>query len=422
MFDLLIVGGYIILQEPIHEIKKLNIGIKNGIIAYIGDSVMGAKSYVEASESLISPAFINGHLHFGEYYLRGTGVASTAEYIDLGERFYMATKEYENQIRCSSIDNVVHESILFGSLTLCGARGWPHIFSHPINYFLGYPLMNSAKLGSYAKDFEYFFERLSTTEREKYYISLHSLQYTTTDVLQRIAKVKRLYPNCILSLHLYESIEERTCIERRMKRNALNVLQEYGLVDDKTLLVHCNYINDEDIDIIEKQHASVVVCYNSNLRLGNKPCEIQRLKDRGINIIAATDGPATGDGLSLLDNLKTIGYLTGISSWELFDMITINPASFFGSNVGQIKIGNRADLLFFDIMRPEFIYEEKLIENLIYSSGVRPKMIMKDGNTIVEDYTICDSIGRKAVIDNKKKTLELLRDIWVSNVLFKNDL
>lgn len=103
MFDLLIVGGYIILQEPIHEIKKLNIGIKNGIIAYIGDSVMGAKSYVEASESLISPAFINGHLHFGEYYLRGTGVASTAEYIDLGERFYMATKEYENQIRCSSI-------------------------------------------------------------------------------------------------------------------------------------------------------------------------------------------------------------------------------------------------------------------------------------------------------------------------------
>lgn len=188
-----------------------------------------------------------------------------------------------------------------------------------------------------------------------------------------------------------------------MKRNALNVLQEYGLVDDKTLLVHCNYINDEDIDIIEKQHASVVVCYNSNLRLGNKPCEIQRLKDRGINIIAATDGPATGDGLSLLDNLKTIGYLTGISSWELFDMITINPASFFGSNVGQIKIGNRADLLFFDIMRPEFIYEEKLIENLIYSSGVRPKMIMKDGNTIVEDYTICDSIGRKAVIDNKKK-------------------
>ena len=44
MFDLLIVGGYIILQEPIHEIKKLNIGIKNGIIAYIGDSVMGARS------------------------------------------------------------------------------------------------------------------------------------------------------------------------------------------------------------------------------------------------------------------------------------------------------------------------------------------------------------------------------------------
>jgi hypothetical protein len=25
MFDLLIVGGYIILQEPIHEIKKLNL-------------------------------------------------------------------------------------------------------------------------------------------------------------------------------------------------------------------------------------------------------------------------------------------------------------------------------------------------------------------------------------------------------------
>lgn len=66
--------------------------------------------------------------------------------------------------------------------------------------------------------------------------NIYSLQYTTTDVLQRIAKVKRLYPNCILSLHLYESIEERTCIERRMKRNALNVLQEYGLVDPSCLV------------------------------------------------------------------------------------------------------------------------------------------------------------------------------------------
>lgn len=421
MFDLLLIGGHVILQDPHREIKKVNIGIKNGNIAYIGDSAIHAKNYFDATDCLISPAFINSHIHFGEYYLRGTRVTSTNEYIQLGERFFMLTREYADQIRKSSIDAVVLESILFGCLTLCGARAWPYVFEYPINYYLGYPLMNSAKLNPFTKDFEHFFDNLSEEERYKYYISLHSLQYTSTGVLQRIKNVKQRYPGSILSLHLCESLQETNFIMGTSKRNALGVLQDYGLVDKNTLLVHCNYITNSDIDIIEKECATVAVCYNSNLRLRNTPCEIKRLRNRNINIVAATDGPATGDALSLLDNLKTIGYLSGISSWDLFDMITVNPAKFFKCSTGQIKVGNKADLLMFDLNCLEFTYVETLVDNLIYSSGLRPKYVWKDGQIIVNDYCFCDLGKQQAVTDAKRVVLDLLRDLEVSNVLFKND-
>ena len=160
MFDVLIKDGTIVTQNNKREILSANIGIEKGLVKYIGNDYISAKKYISASNYIITPAFINAHIHFGEYYLRGYhGNINTEDYIELGEKFYKKFRNINDDIRKSSIYNVVYESIMSGSLTLMGVRGWPFVSDMPVNAFLGYPIMNSEKKGQYIKNFEdRFFE------------------------------------------------------------------------------------------------------------------------------------------------------------------------------------------------------------------------------------------------------------------------
>ena len=71
MLDLLIRDGLIVTQNSKREIKQANIGIKGKKIVYVGNKAISSKKVIEAKEYIILPAFLNAHIHFGEYFLRG---------------------------------------------------------------------------------------------------------------------------------------------------------------------------------------------------------------------------------------------------------------------------------------------------------------------------------------------------------------
>ena len=104
MLDLLIRDGLIVTQNSKREIKHANIGIKDNKIVYVGDKAISSEKVIEAKEYIILPAFLNAHIHFGEYFLRGYKKnLSTEEYILLGEKFHTKFKNIIDEIRSSSI-------------------------------------------------------------------------------------------------------------------------------------------------------------------------------------------------------------------------------------------------------------------------------------------------------------------------------
>lgn len=136
MLDLLIRDGLIVTQNSKREIKHANIGIKDNKIVYVGDKAISSEKVIEAKEYIILPAFLNAHIHFGEYFLRGYKKnLSTEEYILLGEKFHTKFKNIIDEIRSSSINNVLLESIKNGTLTVFGVRGWPNVETFPVNAF-----------------------------------------------------------------------------------------------------------------------------------------------------------------------------------------------------------------------------------------------------------------------------------------------
>ena len=144
MLDTIIKNGTVVTQNNKREISNINIGIKGGKIEKLSNDCIQARTVIDASNYIITPAYLNGHIHFGEYYLRGyKGKLTTEDYIRLGEKFYNVFVNEFDEIRDSSINNVLCESVQNGTLTVFGVRGWPNVQKFGVNAYLGYPVMHS---------------------------------------------------------------------------------------------------------------------------------------------------------------------------------------------------------------------------------------------------------------------------------------
>lgn len=407
MVDILIKDAIIVTQNERRNIIKSNIGIKNGIIEYVGKETVQAGTVIKADKYIITPAFVNAHIHFGEYYLRGyQEKLNTEEYIKLGEDFYKKFKEKNNEIRKSSIYNVVYEAVMSGSLTLMGVRGWPYVSDMPVNAFLGYPLMNSEKKGEYINNFDKRFFELENKKNTQYFIGLHSTKWIDEEILIQLSQFLKRYRNIKLTVHVCESMQEIEYVKEKYKMSPIELLEKYKLLNNNTLLIHCCYLNEKDVNIIKRSNASVVTCFNSNLKLGNKCCNIKNLIENNVNVMIGTDGPATCDSVNILDTAKTTALITGISEQLIFDMITINPAKFLEINVGKIEEGYKADLLFFERASMGITYVNSIINNLIYSPDIKPVHIMKDGKMILNDEKYMKKA--KEIKEDKIKYIEYI--------------
>lgn len=410
MLDLVIINGLVVTQNENRDIKQANIGINKGKIEYIGEEILPSKKIIDAKDYVILPAFLNGHIHFGEYYLRGYKNSLTTEkYILLGEKFYKTFKDINEEIRNSSIKNVLLESIQNGTLTVLGVRGWPIVQEFPVNAYLGYPLMNSNKLDNYKIDFKKRFNLLEKSSNVEYFLGLHSVKWIEENTLKDISTFFKENKQIKLSLHISETLEEVQFIKNKYGITPVQLLDRYNLLNERTLLVHCNYLDDNDIELIKQKNVSVAICHNSNLKLQNKPCDVKKMLDNGINVLVATDGPATNDSLSLLDSLKTTALLTNLDSTTLLDMITVNPAKYMEINSGSIIEGNKADLIMYNINSLNMTYMQSIIENLIYTSGNKPEIVIKDGNVIIENYLFKNKIEYD-IIQEKKRIIELIEN------------
>ena len=414
MVDLLIVNGLVVTQNQTREVKRTNIGIKNEEITYLGNEIVSYKKIIDAKEYVILPAFLNAHIHFGEYFLRGYKESlSTEKYILLGEEFHERFEKINDEIRNSSINNVILESIQNGTLTVFGVRGWPNVPKFPVNAFLGYPMMNSNKLKDYEFDFEKNFMSLEKRHNVEYFIGLHSVKWIERNTLKDISNFLERNKEIKLSVHICETIEEVEYIKKKYGLTPIELLDKYNLLNKNTLLVHCNYLEEKDVKLIKNNKVSIAACHSSNLKLKNKPCDVIKLLDNEINVIVATDGPATNDSLSLLDSLRITALLTGLDSCKLLDMITINPAKYMKINSGSIIEGNKADILFYNMNSLNFTYNKSIIENLIYTSGNKPEIIMKDGKIIIENYMFKNKIEYD-IIQEKNRIINLLEN----NIVF----
>ncbi|MEO6539948.1 MAG: amidohydrolase family protein, partial [Ferruginibacter sp.] len=113
-------------------------------------------------------------------------------------------------------------------------------------------------------------------------------------------------------LRMYTQMGIDISFFKASKRSSLQTWQPYFTNEQTIILVHNVCISKEDLEFVKvKSQKSKVktffcLCPNANLYISNALPDVHMLMEQTDNIVLGTDSLASNDGLSILEEIKTL--------------------------------------------------------------------------------------------------------------------
>jgi cytosine/adenosine deaminase-related metal-dependent hydrolase len=191
----------------------------------------------------------------------------------------------------------------------------------------------------------------------------HSLDFSPDVVTLR----RRTPANWPFVIHAAEGTDEKA--ERE-----LTTLDELGLLDSQSVLVHATAATEAQIQKIRKRNASVVWCPSSNLYTLGRTISADTLRPLRSTSLG-TDSALTAAG-DLVDELDVARGQCGLSASEAYVFVTVNPARALQLRRGEgcIRENGVADLL---AVRDTGQTPADALTNL------RPELVLKAGRVML---------------------------------------
>lgn len=124
----------------------------------------------------------------------------------------------------------------------------------------------------------------------------------TDEALKGLGELATKYDTHIQS-HCSESDWEHNYVVERFSKNDAFALNDFGLLREKSIMAHCNFLNDNDAELFAKTGTAISHCPISNAYLSNSVMPIAHLHTKGIDIGLGTD-ISGGFSPSLFDNAR----------------------------------------------------------------------------------------------------------------------
>ncbi|MDI2588785.1 guanine deaminase [Psychrobacillus sp. NEAU-3TGS] len=155
----------------------------------------------------------------------------------------------------------------------------------------------------------------------------------TDDALKGLGELAAKHDTHIQS-HCSESDWEHGYVQDRFQKNDAFALNDFGLLGEKSVMAHCNFLDDNDADLFAETGTAVCHCPISNAYFANSVIPIAHLHAKGVEIGLGSD-ISGGFSPSLFDNARQ----AVISSRMLEDGVdTTLPASERGVPSSRITI------------------------------------------------------------------------------------
>lgn len=159
----------------------------------------------------------------------------------------------------------------------------------------------------------------------------------------------------LFTLHASEMDFELEQFRREKNMTPCEFLQDLGVLSPRTLLAHCVYMTDHDMDLLAETGTAVAHCIGSNTKGGRGVAPVPAMQKRGIPVGFGTDGASSGNTLDLFTLFKLFADFqkTAYHDRSLFPAEDIVRIGTMGGaravraekELGSIEAGKKADLV-----------------------------------------------------------------------------
>lgn len=235
----------------------------------------------------------------------------------------------------------------------------------------------------------------------------------TDEVLSGLGEIVKKYDAYVQS-HCSECDWEHNYVKSRLGISDTEALNKFGLLGEKSIMAHCNFLSEKDGQIFREKGTSIAHCPISNAYFANAVLPVKRLNEQGVNIGLGTD-ISGGFSPSLYDNIKQTvmssrmledGVNSKLSSEdrgvnnsrvsviEAFYLATKGGGDALKLPLGIIEEGYICDLQVIDIATKNnklpnfnvFNNKEHLLEKILYLSNINNiKQVWIQGKLVFEN-------------------------------------
>ncbi len=226
------------------------------------------------------------------------------------------------------------------------------------------------------------------------YLGPCCLRYLSREQLSEIALIAK-EENIGIHVHASETLDDVRKVREIFNKRPVEVLKDYGLLSENTIIAHAVWVTEREIDYIAKSGANVAHCPVSNniLLSGNMP--LIDMFSKNVKVGLGTDiNPSWNVMSEARLAYHTINTLYGVPSritpYTLLKMATGNYAKFKGiENHGKIAKGYDANIIVLDFAEVKgwpnifniyeaILFSEASVETVI----VRGEVIMDSGEVL----------------------------------------
>jgi 5-methylthioadenosine/S-adenosylhomocysteine deaminase len=147
---------------------------------------------------------------------------------------------------------------------------------------------------------------------------------------------------------------------RQFGRRPIEEFYNRGILGPRTVVAHCVWLDDREIELLAQTGTSVAHCPCSNMKLSSGPARVIDMRRKGIAVGLGSDGEKENNNLDLLEEMKFASLLQKVSTldpttgdpWDILTMATLEGARALGldSVTGSLEAGKKADIVTVDLL------------------------------------------------------------------------
>ncbi len=234
--------------------------------------------------------------------------------------------------------------------------------------------------------------------RIQIWLGPRTLGGTTPECLREVAALAHEL-DIRMNIHFCEVPEDVKFFREQYGKRPTELFEELGLLGPNMMLIHCVWLDEEDINTIARTGTHVVHNPASNAKLGSGFAPVDKMLRAGVNVAIGCDGGPSDNNYDMVLEMRWASYLQKVNRLDptllpaetVLEMATLGGARAMGleDDIGSLEIGKKADVVVLDVHRPHIVPCPDPVSAVVCAArGDDVQHVLIDGKWVVQDEKV----------------------------------